>query len=1552
MSPVGPSSHVFLSNRAAALLSLKRYSAAATDARRAVALAPTFGKAHARLGQALYFLKDYGGAVAAYQDAIHYEPDNQVTRTYLEKARAKLERHRHREEQRPRPSNRGDDATSTTMGSTASSVPTVSTTPHTAPSVVTTDHQNHGVLSTGYKNARSAPALASAVSAARPSNGYALSPTASARTTPPSGVAAAAATTQVIAATTSSVDDPDLEEALRIQHRANLYLANKEYTAAIEEYTAALFLVPDDPILSPNLHLGRAHALNGSRRHERAKTDALLAIRLQPSPAAYSTLAKSLFYMKDFRGALDAFAKCIELLPPGESLGMFDRAYLRKAEAALEEEEASLQKAGLIHNDAASRSTSSVVPKLPPPRFVPREQALHSTPNLPPMPKEWPQQSPTSIFKCGPERTVLFLSESLGVKLNRGADGVVRVLWVAKEDPGSPIARQGDIRVGHVVREAAGVDLRRPITNIMWGDTVALIKMAPRPIALIVAPELSEVPLSVLDEIRKANDGQLPASMTASWKERPSPSSGDEPVSASDAATVSQQSAGSPEPDGEERETSDQNVPPSADSVVPTETLAAGVPPLGVDPSVVESASQVSPDGTLDSGVDEPVHVQTSCEGESSGEGDPDQAIRGVSEGGSAAEDPTSAIDGASEELLHSGPSDNVEEVLGGRIELQEGGEELPVSTLIAASELASTSIEPDTEPISRPLSLIDGSASLRLEEDRVVGGEILFLRPSPPSYSGWDNLRWLAFSGERKIRLFQHCYRLVENEKQGSFWSRSSAPPYQPRHLAIYDEPRVVLVLRKPLNLQEVNEILGLPDIAQLDESESSIDEYWIVESVVDPTFCKLRLSSLSTVSSIPPDNADERRKSCFELITPTESIFISTVRVRQEAKQRERSFSDSGAFLETSATETALIKAVSGGHVQADDIGKWGTDISWKHQFVLGTFQSHVVLGNVESLDAAIRAAKAKAASAGEDAARVLRKVIDELDDNGLSPLYYACSRRMSHAATSLVAAGADIGIRCGSMDECLAHVCARNLDHKTLSVILSASNTPSNGSIANAVDALGRTPMYVAATEGRTASGATDSVALCRCIMALEAWGGQFCLPDRSKPIPHPVSVVAGQWNPEDLAVVLDHTQTRYPLSLSSNEGHQPSLGALYQFPIHRALVSLKSSLGTTDPDEGLGSPESRLVRTLRLLLERSFEPNERLAVDEMVAEWGQEFAGLTPLQVLGSVVLSLAQDSSVSGPTASYQRQSIGDAAELLVRCGARLAVDPPLPLRRLGRSPSSSGSSLNMGGESVREEKPPPKLDSKELAKSLGGDERLKDAQRDWLALRTVEASAYARAVLDTGTETAKAGPPRESGTSGGVAAKACAICWKEFGALRNRKHTCRITLRAVCDACSGKRLVLNGVEHRVTDGQFLLARIDAAQEQSERVQARARDDEDRARRADEERARVRLERLEAEEQTNRDSLFGGLVESATSFVFGGGDSGGAAAQPGSSASSGGRNASELAANLAETRNALLERGDKLATLGEKSSQLVDSSADFARLAKELRKKSESQGLFW
>ena len=146
---------------------------------------------------------------------------------------------------------------------------------------------------------------------------------------------------------------------------------------------------------------------------------------------------------------------------------------------------------------------------------------------MPSMPKAWPAQSPRApqVLQCGPEREVLFLSEALGIKLNRGPDGVVRVIDVSPDVPGSPIARKGDIAVGDVIREAAGVDIRRPITNIMWGDTVALIKMAPRPILLIVAKEFN----SIVNQRKNAAANSL--SPTTSSQFFPSNSSGEESVS-------------------------------------------------------------------------------------------------------------------------------------------------------------------------------------------------------------------------------------------------------------------------------------------------------------------------------------------------------------------------------------------------------------------------------------------------------------------------------------------------------------------------------------------------------------------------------------------------------------------------------------------------------------------------------------------------------------------------------------------------------------------------------------------------------------------------------------------------------------------------------------------------------------------------------------------------------------------------------------------------------------------------------------------------------------
>ena len=59
---------------------------------------------------------------------------------------------------------------------------------------------------------------------------------------------------------------------------------------------------------------------------------------------------------------------------------------------------------------------------------------------------------------------------------------------------------------------------------------VALIKMAPRPITLVVAKELSEVPSAVIEEQRRAQTPQTPTKTASPANYRPSPANGDESV--------------------------------------------------------------------------------------------------------------------------------------------------------------------------------------------------------------------------------------------------------------------------------------------------------------------------------------------------------------------------------------------------------------------------------------------------------------------------------------------------------------------------------------------------------------------------------------------------------------------------------------------------------------------------------------------------------------------------------------------------------------------------------------------------------------------------------------------------------------------------------------------------------------------------------------------------------------------------------------------------------------------------------------------------------------
>ena len=86
ISPNGPHSHVYFSNRAAALLSMKKFGDAILDSERSLALKPDYGKAHARLGLAHFLSGNYRQSMEAYTVSLKYDPNNASSKSYLEKA--------------------------------------------------------------------------------------------------------------------------------------------------------------------------------------------------------------------------------------------------------------------------------------------------------------------------------------------------------------------------------------------------------------------------------------------------------------------------------------------------------------------------------------------------------------------------------------------------------------------------------------------------------------------------------------------------------------------------------------------------------------------------------------------------------------------------------------------------------------------------------------------------------------------------------------------------------------------------------------------------------------------------------------------------------------------------------------------------------------------------------------------------------------------------------------------------------------------------------------------------------------------------------------------------------------------------------------------------------------------------------------------------------------------------------------------------------------------------------------------------------------------------
>mmetsp|Transcript_18371 Transcript_18371/g.27758 ORF Transcript_18371/g.27758 Transcript_18371/m.27758 type:complete len:624 (-) Transcript_18371:734-2605(-) len=256
LSPDGPASHIYFSNRAAALLSMKKFKEAITDSERALALKPDYAKAHARLGLAHFLSGEYRQAMEAYTVALKYEPGNKSSKSYLEKAARRLAAD-------------NDEMMNQTAEKAINS--------------------SFSVVSEWDKSSK-------VVSKEESARHY--------------------------------------KEAEKYKLKGNSLMAKRDYSKAIEAYSAALKLSRDGP-QSHVYFSNRSAALCYLERYHEASKDAEQSLRLVPTYGkAYARLGLARFCLNDFEGAVTAYQASLEFDPDNAA----SQSYLAKAKFKLEKQ--------------------------------------------------------------------------------------------------------------------------------------------------------------------------------------------------------------------------------------------------------------------------------------------------------------------------------------------------------------------------------------------------------------------------------------------------------------------------------------------------------------------------------------------------------------------------------------------------------------------------------------------------------------------------------------------------------------------------------------------------------------------------------------------------------------------------------------------------------------------------------------------------------------------------------------------------------------------------------------------------------------------------------------------------------------------------------------------------------------------------------------------------------------------------------------------------------------------------------------------------------------
>jgi tetratricopeptide (TPR) repeat protein len=310
LCPSGPSSHVYYSNRAAALVSIRQFHLAIADSQRSLALKPDYGKAHARHGLAHFLLGQYELAVHAYTESLRHEPDNRSSRNYLDKATRRLADQREQQKSSPGAAAQQQHQS---LSSNQSAMGTSSVGPK-APQAGRLDPA--GVANKSQTPPPPPPPEASRSRSEQPRHDGTRS------------------------APSPSAGSAQQQQAEKYKAKGNQCMVQRDYSSAYDAYTRAIELSSDGP-QSHVYYSNRAAALCYLERYREAERDSLSSLRLVPGYGkAHARLGLSRFFVGDYEGAVSSYQLALEHDPDNAA----SKSYLLKAQAKLQQQQQQQQR--------------------------------------------------------------------------------------------------------------------------------------------------------------------------------------------------------------------------------------------------------------------------------------------------------------------------------------------------------------------------------------------------------------------------------------------------------------------------------------------------------------------------------------------------------------------------------------------------------------------------------------------------------------------------------------------------------------------------------------------------------------------------------------------------------------------------------------------------------------------------------------------------------------------------------------------------------------------------------------------------------------------------------------------------------------------------------------------------------------------------------------------------------------------------------------------------------------------------------------------------------